>query len=96
MTQQHVITLLGVEAEEIHTVLSPRSSSGRHTLPYFLSCFESHISSWATLMLTKHQLVIAVLEWPIKADGQGAAGVPKRAMPREAGEGRGAPATCAH
>ncbi|KAM7396669.1 hypothetical protein PAMP_019693 [Pampus punctatissimus] len=44
---------------------------------------ESHISSSATPMLTKHQLVIAVLEWPIEAAGQGAAGLPRRAMPRE-------------
>ncbi|KAK5902310.1 hypothetical protein CesoFtcFv8_007577 [Champsocephalus esox] len=38
---------------------------------------ETHISSWATLMLTKHQLVIAVFEWPIEAARQGAAVVPK-------------------
>lgn len=28
-------------------------------------------------MLTKHQLVIAVLEWPIEAAGQGAAALPR-------------------
>lgn len=33
-------------------------------------------------MLTKHQLVIAVLEWPIEAASQGAAALPRRAMPR--------------
>lgn len=43
--------------------------------PYFK--VESHISSWATPMLTKHQLVIAVLEWPIEAAGQGAAALPR-------------------
>lgn len=43
--------------------------------PYFK--VEDHISSRATPMLTKHQLVIAVLEWPIEAAGQGAAGLPR-------------------
>lgn len=28
-------------------------------------------------MLTKHQLVISVFEWPIEADGQEAAGLPR-------------------
>lgn len=39
---------------------------------------ESHNSSWATPILTKHQLVITVLEWPIEAMGQGAASLPRR------------------
>ncbi|TNN63289.1 hypothetical protein EYF80_026540 [Liparis tanakae] len=43
--------------------------------PYFK--VESHISFWATPMLTKHQLVISVFEWPIEADGQEAAALPR-------------------
>lgn len=71
MTRQRVLT----------TVLSPRSSSAttRRCIslqeePYFKA--ERHISSWATPKLTKQQLVTAVLEWPIEAAGQGAAGLP--------------------
>lgn len=43
--------------------------------PYFR--VESHNSSWATPVLTKHQLVITVLEWPTEASSQGAALLPR-------------------
>lgn len=43
--------------------------------PYFKA--ESHNSSWANPMLTKHQLVIIELEWPIEASSQEAAGLPR-------------------
>lgn len=38
---------------------------------------ESQKSSWAIPMLTKHRMVITVLEWPIKASSQGAACLPR-------------------
>lgn len=85
--QQHVITS-GLPMNEI--AFASHTSTGRvlvitSQVPGFLYR-RSHISSWATLMLTKHQLVITVLEWPIEATGQGAAGVPKE--PCQEGWGR--------
>lgn len=78
MTQQHVPAW---RAGRRNAVLSPRGSSAttRRCIslqeePYFKA--EHHISSWATPKLTKQQLVTAVLEWPIEAVGQGAAGLP--------------------
>jgi len=86
LTQRHVIAMRAVENETVFTSTSTRTrqNSDHHFTrcrvslqeePHFK--LERHNSSWATPMLTKHQLVITVLEWPIKANSQEAAGLPR-------------------
>lgn len=92
MTLKHILALIAVMNKNRPRIPPPREAETRGGAvahrqhftrghislqegPYFK--VESRISSTATPMLTKQQLVTSMLEWPVEAAGQGAAGLPR-------------------